>query len=230
MVFYATEPAPPEKRPPPKGANGGGEKGALRQRNCPKNKRGAAELQKNKKNCHAMDHTGIHCYYRRDMKRILKKHTVPGLPVMALSMLLSASCASGTGGSGGGGGGQKLADGYYTAEAASYDRYGWKEYITIYVDNNNIVTVEYNAKNASGFLKSWDMDYMRLMGARSGTYPTAYSREYSAALLRLQEPEGIDALAGATDSYRSFKILAATAISQARAKNKSVALVELSGR
>jgi major membrane immunogen (membrane-anchored lipoprotein) len=71
------------------------------------------------------------------------------------------------------------------------------------------------------------MDYMRLMGSRSGTYPTAYSREYSAALLRLQEPEGIDALTGATDSYRSFKILAATAISLARANNKNVALVEL---
>ncbi|MDR3123336.1 MAG: FMN-binding protein [Treponema sp.] len=158
----------------------------------------------------------------------MKKHTVPGLPLAALSILLAVSCSK-PGGSAGSGG-QKLADGYYTAEAASYNSHGWKEYIAIYVDNNNIVTVEYDAKNTDGFLRSWDMDYMRLMVAVSGTYPTAYGREYSAALLRLQEPGGIDALTGATNSYNSFKVLAATAISQARAKNKSVALVELPGK
>jgi major membrane immunogen (membrane-anchored lipoprotein) len=155
----------------------------------------------------------------------MKKRAVPGLPALAMSLLLIAACSGGAESPGG----EKLADGYYTAEAASYDRYGWKEYLTIFVDNSRIVTVEYNAKNASGFLKSWDMDYMRLMGSQAKTYPTAYSREYSAALLRLQGPEGIDALTGATDSYRSFKILAATAIAQARANDTNVALVELPG-
>jgi major membrane immunogen (membrane-anchored lipoprotein) len=154
----------------------------------------------------------------------MKHYAVLGAVLMALA----AACPGG--GGGGGSRAQRLADGYYTAEAARFDSHGWKEYITIYIENNNIVTVEYNAKNASGFLKSWDMDYMRVMGALSGTYPTAYSREYSAALLRLQTPEGIDALAGATNSYINFKILAATAISQARARNKNVALIELPGR
>ena len=157
----------------------------------------------------------------------MKKHN-PGLPLLAMGILLTASCLGG-GESAAGPGNQKLADGYYTAEAASYNRHGWKEYLTIYVDNNNIVTVDFDAKNAAGFPRSWDMDYMRLMIARKGTYPTAFGREYSAALLRLQKPEGIDALTGATDSYNSFKILAATAISQARANDKNVALVELPG-
>jgi major membrane immunogen (membrane-anchored lipoprotein) len=155
----------------------------------------------------------------------IKKYAVPGLPLLALWFLLAASCPGGGGGAGSGG--ARLANGYYTAEAASFNRHGWKEYITIYVDNNNIVTVEYDAKNASGFPRSWDLDYMRVMVALEGTYPTAYGREYSMALLRLQKPEGIDALAGATESYNCFKILAATAISQARANNKDVALVEL---
>jgi major membrane immunogen (membrane-anchored lipoprotein) len=158
-------------------------------------------------------------------KKDMKKNTAPVLPGLTMLLLLVASCSIGAGRSGSGG--QKLADGYYTAEATAYDRYGWKDYITIYIDNNNIVTAEYDAKNASGFLKSWDMDYMRLMGAQSRIYPAIYSREYSAALLRLQGPEGIDALAGATRSYNSFKILAETAISQARANKKTVALVEL---
>jgi major membrane immunogen (membrane-anchored lipoprotein) len=152
----------------------------------------------------------------------MKKHIGP---VLVLSILLAASCSNGQGG--GGSGSQIMADGYYTAETADFDEYGWKEYITIYVANNRIVTVEYNARNATGFLKSWDMDYMRRMGAENDTYPTAYSREYSAALLRLQQTDGIDALAGATWSYNSFKALADTVISQAKAKNKNVALVEL---
>jgi major membrane immunogen (membrane-anchored lipoprotein) len=155
----------------------------------------------------------------------MSKNIVPALPGLPILILLVASCT--IGGKNAGSGSQKLADGYYTAEAAAYDSHGWKDYITIYIDNGNIVTVEYDAKNSSGFLRSWDMDYMRFMGARLGTYPTVYSREYSAALLRLQGPEGIDAITGATNSYTSFKILAATAISQARVNNKNVALVEL---
>ena len=51
---------------------------------------------------------------------------------------------------------EKMQDGYYTAEAAEYS-HGWKEYVTICVMENQIVSVEYNAKNASGFIKSWDM-------------------------------------------------------------------------
>jgi major membrane immunogen (membrane-anchored lipoprotein) len=158
-------------------------------------------------------------------KKGMKKNTVPVLPVLTMLILLTASCSIGEGNAGSGS--QKLGDGYYTVEGTSYDSYGWKDYITIYVDNNNIATVEYDAKNASGFLRSWDMDYMRLMGVQSGIYPAVYSREYSAALLRLQGPEGIDALTGATESYNVFKILAETAISQARAHNKNVALVKL---
>jgi major membrane immunogen (membrane-anchored lipoprotein) len=154
----------------------------------------------------------------------MKKYTLPGLPLLA-AFLLFASCASREGRDGSGS--QKLANGYYTAESRSYDSYGWKEYITIYVDNNRIATVDYDAKNITGFPRSWDMDYMRLMVTRKGTYPTAYGREYAAALLRLQKPEGIDALAGATNSYHSFKILAERAISQAKANDKNIALVEL---
>ncbi|WP_010258005.1 major membrane immunogen [Treponema primitia] len=125
-------------------------------------------------------------------------------------------------------GGDKLQDGYFTAAAAEFDANGWKECITIYIDNNRIVTVEYNAKNASGFLKSWDMEYMRQMSAVAGNYPTKYTRVYAQALLNRQDPDKIDALAGATHSYKSFKVLARAVIDQARAGDKKVALVELS--
>ncbi len=52
-----------------------------------------------------------------------------------------------------------LQDGYYTAQASEY-HFGWKEYVTIIVKGGRIVSVEYNAENASGFIKSWDNAYM----------------------------------------------------------------------
>jgi len=121
----------------------------------------------------------------------------------------------------------RMQDGYYTAEAASFDMYGWKEYITIYVSDNKIVTVEYDAQNASGFLKSWDMVYMRTMSATAGTYPNEYARAYKVALLNWQNPDEIEAVQGATAFHNSFQMLAEAAIAQARAGDKQVILIEL---
>lgn len=121
----------------------------------------------------------------------------------------------------------EMHNGYYSAESASFDEYGWKEYITIYVSDNKIVTVEYNARNASGFIKSWDMDYMRVMAAKNGTYPNEYARAYSVSLLNWQNPSDVDAISGATHSHTSFQLLAEAAIAQAKMGDKQVALVEM---
>jgi major membrane immunogen (membrane-anchored lipoprotein) len=118
-------------------------------------------------------------------------------------------------------------DGYYTAETVGFDRNGWKEYITVYVSNNKIVTVEYGAKNSSGFIKSWDMDYMRNMSAIVGVYPNKYARSYSVDLLNRQDPAKIDAISGATDSYISFCMLASAVIEQSRTGTKKVIAVEI---
>lgn len=53
----------------------------------------------------------------------------------------------------------ELQDGYYTAQAAEFS-HGWKEYVTIIVKGGSIVSVEYNAENASGFIKSWDSNWL----------------------------------------------------------------------
>ena len=67
-----------------------------------------------------------------------------------------------------------LQDGYYTAQAAEFN-FGWKEYITIMVKDGSIVSVEYNAENASGFIKSWDNAYMQTMFHANGTYPFTWN-------------------------------------------------------
>ena len=74
--------------------------------------------------------------------------------IMILSLLLLASLLTSCGDQAG------LQDGYYTAQVSEFS-HGWKEFITILVKGGSIVSVEYNAENASGFIKSWDNSYMQ---------------------------------------------------------------------
>ena len=90
----------------------------------------------------------------------MKRISVILLSLLLLASLLTA-CGSPTG----------LQDGYYTAQAAEFN-FGWKEYITILVKGGRIISVEYNAENASGFIKSWDNAYMQTMLHSNGTYPS----------------------------------------------------------
>ncbi|MCI9148737.1 MAG: FMN-binding protein [Hungatella sp.] len=120
-----------------------------------------------------------------------------------------------------------LQDGYYTAQASEFS-YGWKEYVTIMVKGGSIVSVEYNAENASGFIKSWDNAYMQTMLHSNGTYPNEYTRYYAGLLLEDQQAEGIDALSGATSSCSSFKMLAAAVLEQARKGDSGIVSVNTS--
>ena len=90
---------------------------------------------------------------------------------MLLSLLMTAALLTACGGQAG------LQDGYYTAQMSQFS-HGWKEYITILVKGGSIISVEYNAENASGFIKSWDNAYMQNMLHSNGTYPNEYTRYY----------------------------------------------------
>jgi len=143
------------------------------------------------------------------MKRILS---------FVLALLLAASltaCGSET----------ALQDGYYTAQAAEYS-HGWKEYITILVKGGSIISVEYNAENASGFIKSWDNAYMQNMLHSNGTYPNEYTRYYAGQLLEGQGEGVIDAISGATSSHSTFQMLAQAVLEQARKGDSSIVTVE----
>ncbi|MEY8358040.1 FMN-binding protein [Anaerotruncus colihominis] len=117
-----------------------------------------------------------------------------------------------------------LKDGYYTAQMAEYS-HGWKEFVTLCVSNGELVSVEYNAKNASGYIKSWDMAYMRQMNSIAGTYPNQYTRTYADSFLQSGDVNQIDAIAGASSSYKTFTKLAASALENAKAGNSEVAIV-----
>ncbi len=122
------------------------------------------------------------------------------------------------------GGGTELQDGYYTAQASEFS-HGWKEYITILVKGGEIISVEYNAENASGFIKSWDNAYMQTMLHSNGTYPNEYTRYYASQLLEGQGEGKIDAISGASTSHESFQKLAQAVLEQARKGDSSVVIV-----
>ena len=138
------------------------------------------------------------------------------LMLLMLAGMLSA-CGSKT----------ELQDGYYTAQAAQFS-HGWKEYITIMVKGGSIVSVEYNAENASGFIKSWDNAYMQNMLHTNGTYPNEYTRYYAGQLLEGQGDGGIDVLSGASSSWGSFQKLAEAVLEQAKQGDSGIAVVDTS--
>lgn len=118
-----------------------------------------------------------------------------------------------------------MQDGTYTAQMSEYS-HGWKEYVTITVKNGEIVAAEYNAENASCFIKSWDNAYMQTMLHSNGTYPNEYTRYYAGQLLEGQGETQIDALSGATSSHGSFQKLQAAVIEQAMQGDSSIAIVD----
>ncbi len=132
-----------------------------------------------------------------------------------LAVSLLAGCGSQTG----------LQDGYYTAQMSEFS-HGWKEYITILVKGGSIVSVEYNAENASGFIKSWDNAYMQTMLHSNGTYPNEYTRYYASQLLEGQGEQSIDAISGASSSHETFQLLAQAVLEQARKGDSSLVFVD----
>ncbi|MGI5984637.1 MAG: FMN-binding protein [Clostridiales bacterium] len=121
----------------------------------------------------------------------------------------------------------ELKDGYFTAEMSDY-HHGWKEFVTICVKGGTIVSVEYNAQNPSGFIKSWDMAYMRNMNSIKGTYPNRYTREYAKQVIENQSAEGIDTVSGATSSGGSFQQLIEAAINMSKSGSTDVTIVQSS--
>ena len=119
----------------------------------------------------------------------------------------------------------KMKDGFYTAEMSDYS-HGWKEYICIMVKDGKIVSAEFNAKNPSGYIKSWDNTYMKNRYAVAGTYPNEYTRYYTSELLEQQDDSGVDALSGASNSGSNFNKLTAAVIEQAIKGNSDTIQVE----
>ncbi|MCI9079025.1 MAG: FMN-binding protein [Lachnospiraceae bacterium] len=138
--------------------------------------------------------------------------------VLAASVIMAAGCANQQEP-------EALQDGTYTAQMEEYS-HGWKEYVTIIVKNGEVVSTEYNAENASGFIKSWDNVYMKNMKAIQNTYPNEYTRYYAAQLTGKKEAPDIDLLSGASNSGGNFQKLSEAVVKQAIKGDSSIVGVE----
>ena len=125
----------------------------------------------------------------------------------------------------GGCGSNQMKDGYYTAEMSDFS-HGWKEYVCIYVKNDEIISAEFNAKDANGFIKAWDNEYMRNMMTKSetGMYPNRYTREYVQQLMDGQKDTQVDVISGASESGGNFKKLTVAVVAQAQKGDSSAAI------
>jgi major membrane immunogen (membrane-anchored lipoprotein) len=120
-----------------------------------------------------------------------------------------------------------LQDGYYSAISDSYNEAGWKDFITLYIYNNKIVTAEYNARNASGLVLSWDSASLRGLQAETRLHPDLLIRVYIQDLLTWQDPQRIRRIPADTYVYETFKKLAIVATEQAKIGNRAVAQVRV---
>ncbi len=120
---------------------------------------------------------------------------------------------------------EKMQNGSYTAQMSDYS-HGWREFVTITVKNAEIVSVQYNAENESGFIKSWDNAYMKNMKTVMGTYPNEYTRYYAAQIMGQSELPDIDVLSGASTSGGNFEKLSKVVIEQALKGDSQVVYVK----
>lgn len=136
------------------------------------------------------------------------------IPVFLAGMILLPGCGS-----------DKMKDGYYKAEMAEFS-HGWKEYVCIEVEDDTIVSVEFNAKDSSGFVKALDNEYMHNMGLTDGTYPNQYTRRYVQQLIEGQKDTKVELMTGATDSGDNFAKLVPVVMEQARKGDPRVVQVK----
>ena len=128
--------------------------------------------------------------------------------IIALSMVLVlALCAFA-------GCGAKMTDGEYRAEFSEGDDHGWKDYVVVTVADGKIASVEFDSANEEGQKKTESDWYKEAMEPVAGTYPGKFFPELEEQYMEKQDSSKMDAIAGATMSSDSVKVLLAEAEKQ----------------
>lgn len=130
---------------------------------------------------------------------------------MSLALMLAlAGCGGG------------IKDGTYTAKASAAS-HGWTDYLKVTYKGGAITDVDFDSEDASGNLKS---------KATDDTYPmTPPPREWipklEANIKAAASSDKIEAVAGASNSSKTAKLLMAAVEKQAKAGKTDVVLVDL---
>ncbi len=100
-------------------------------------------------------------------------------------------------------------DGAYSARFKDYDSRGYQAYVDVSVEDGKVVSIEYDAVDKEGNLRSEDAKYRAEMEKVQGTYPEKYAHDLVNQYMKAQSLDGVDALAGATYATDSFNTLMA---------------------
>ena len=93
--------------------------------------------------------------------------------------------------------GSSYKDGAYKAQYKDADEHGWTEFVEVTVKDGKVT---------DGKLKSQDAEYKSYMEA-TGTWPEKFYGDIAEQYKEKQSAEKMDAVAGATNSSDSFKVL-----------------------
>lgn len=103
--------------------------------------------------------------------------------------------------------GAEYIDGIYYV-AADKATYGWKPFTEMVIKEGQISSITFDRVNKKGEFASFDEKYNKRMKKKSGINPEEYSvqipKKYFEAGKNLED---MDAVSGATDSVREFKIM-----------------------
>lgn len=104
----------------------------------------------------------------------------------------------------------KYQDGSYRAEAADFDKHGWKEFLDVTVKDGKITEVDFDSLyETDSRRKSEDMEYQQsYREAGLGTDPADYTIRLEDSLKERQKASEVDAVAGATTSSEHFRKMA----------------------
>ncbi|HLR21280.1 MAG TPA: FMN-binding protein [Tissierellaceae bacterium] len=134
------------------------------------------------------------------MKKIL---TLGLILILSLSVLVACQQSDET----------AYEDGSYNAES-DLDDNGWKGVIDIKVEDSKITEVNYDEVDENENKKTEDEEYSEDMDNSSGIMPEDAYEQLEEALINTQNPDQIDAIAGATSSSEQFKKLAEEALNE----------------
>ncbi|MBC2856870.1 MAG: hypothetical protein RR191_04875 [Cetobacterium sp.] len=120
-----------------------------------------------------------------------------------------------------------LNDGEYRAEQDKYDKRGWKVFLDLKVENQKITGAKFDYVNKEGAYKSQDKAYNEKYKEICNVDVPELASHIEKSFIKTQNPEDIDALAGATESIVQFKVLAKAAMKASENKDKSIVLVNV---
>lgn len=121
----------------------------------------------------------------------------------------------------------KLNDGKFKAEDKDFDRRGWKVYNEITVKDGKIVGADFDYVNKNGELKSKDIEYNKKYREISKIDVPELKELFEADLIKTQNPNDLEEVAGATQSLVQFKQLSEVAMKASEDNNKNPVSVEV---